>query len=83
MAKGLQNWSPRALGTKNKRSRFLDEVEYIQGIMCRQGMVGCGYSRGKPRYWVMIREVVSLDMLVVMGEITACVGGGTKEVSEL
>ena len=44
-------------------------------------MVGCGYSRGKPKHWVMIREVVSLDMLVVMGEVTACVGGGTKEVS--
>jgi hypothetical protein len=28
----------------------------------------------------MIREVVSLDMLVIMGEVTACVGGGTKEV---
>ena len=43
-------------------------------------MVGCGYSGGKPRHWVMMREVVSLDMLVVMGEVTACVGGGTKEV---
>ena len=43
-------------------------------------MVGCGYSGGKPRHWVMIREV-SLDMLAVMGEVTACVGGGTKEVS--
>ena len=30
----------------------------------------------------MMREVVSLDMLVVMGEVTICVGGGTKEVSE-
>ena len=29
----------------------------------------------------MIREVVSLDMLVVMGEVTAYVGGGIKEVS--
>ena len=29
----------------------------------------------------MMREVVSLDMLVVMGEVTACVGGGTKEVT--
>ena len=28
-------------------------------------MVGYGYSGGKPRHWVMIREVVSLDMLVV------------------
>ena len=45
-------------------------------------MVGCGYSGGKPRHWV-IREVVSLDMLVVMGEVTACVGDGTKEVSEV
>ena len=25
-------------------------------------MVGCRYSGGKPRHWVMIREVVSLDM---------------------
>jgi hypothetical protein len=46
-------------------------------------MVGCGYSGGKPRRWVMIREVVSLDMLVVMGEVTSCVGGSTKEVSEV
>jgi hypothetical protein len=46
-------------------------------------MVGCGYSGGKPRHWVRIREVVSLDMLVVMGEVTACVGSGTKEVSEV
>ena len=46
-------------------------------------MVGCGYGGGKPRHWVMIREVVSLDMLVVMGEVTASVGGGRKEVSEL
>ena len=46
-------------------------------------MVECGYSGGKPRQWVKIREVVSLDMLVVMGEVTACVGGGTKEVSEV
>ena len=45
--------------------------------------MGCGYSGGKPRHWVMIREVESLDMLVVMGEVTACVGGGTKEVSEV
>ena len=29
----------------------------------------------------MTREVVSLDMLVIIGEVTACVGGGTKEVS--
>ena len=28
-------------------------------------MVGCGYSGGKPRHWLMIREVVSLDMLVI------------------
>ena len=46
-------------------------------------MVGCGYSRGKPRHWLRIREVVFLDMLVVMGEVTACVGAGTKEVSEV
>ena len=44
--------------------------------------MGCGYSGGKPKHWVMIREVVSLDILVVMGEVTACVGG-TKEVSEV
>ena len=44
-------------------------------------MVGCVYSGGKPRHWGMIREGVSLDMLVVMGKGTACVGGGTKEVS--
>jgi hypothetical protein len=31
----------------------------------------------------MIREVVSLDMPVIMGEVTTCVGGGTKEVSEV
>ena len=30
----------------------------------------------------MIREVTSLDALVMLGEVTACVGGGTKEVSE-
>ena len=30
----------------------------------------------------MIREVVSLDKLVIMGEVNACEGGGTKEVSE-
>ena len=46
-------------------------------------MVGCGYSGGKPRHWVMIRKVVSLDMLVVMGDATAFVGRGTKEVSEV
>jgi hypothetical protein len=46
-------------------------------------MVGCRYSGGKPKHWLMIREVVSLDMLVIMGEVTACVGGGTKEVSEV
>jgi hypothetical protein len=44
-------------------------------------MVGCGYCGGKPRHWVMIREVVSLNMLAVIGAVTACVGGGTKEVS--
>ena len=26
-------------------------------------------------------EVASLDALVMLGEVTACVGGGTKEVS--
>ena len=36
-AKGYQNWSSRALGTENKRSRFLSVVEQIQGIMYRQG----------------------------------------------
>ena len=30
----------------------------------------------------MIREVASLDVLVMLGEVTACVGGGTKEVFE-
>jgi hypothetical protein len=30
----------------------------------------------------MIREVVSLDTVVILGEVTACVGGGTKEVFE-
>ena len=44
-------------------------------------MVWCGYSGGKLRHWLMIREVVSLVIVVIMGEVTACVGGGTKEVS--
>jgi hypothetical protein len=30
----------------------------------------------------MIREVASLDTLVILREVTACVGGLTKEVSE-
>ena len=30
----------------------------------------------------MIREIASLDTLVILGEVTACVGIGTKEVSE-
>ena len=30
----------------------------------------------------MIREVASLGTLVILGEVTACVGGGIKEVSE-
>ena len=65
-------------------SRFLGVVGYIQGIMYRQtGMVGCGYSGGKPRHWVTITEIASLDVLVMLGEVTACVGGGTKEVSEV
>ena len=38
-------------------------------------------SGGKPRHRV-IREVASLNGLVMLGEVTACVGGGTKEVSE-
>ena len=38
---------------------------------------GCGYSGGKPRHWVMIREVASLDTLVILGVVTACVGVGT------
>jgi hypothetical protein len=45
-------------------------------------MVLCGYSGGKPRHFVMVREVASLDVLVMLGEITACLGDGTKEVSE-
>ena len=45
--------------------------------------MGCGYSVGKLSHWVMIRGVVSLDKLVIMGEVTACVGGGTKEVSKV
>ena len=44
--------------------------------------MGCGYSGGKPRHRVMKREVASLDGLVMLGEVTACVGGVTKEVSE-
>ena len=28
-----------------------------------------------------IREVASLDALVMLGEVTACVGGGAKEES--
>jgi hypothetical protein len=31
----------------------------------------------------VIRAVASLDMLVILGEATACVGGGTKEVSKV
>ena len=38
------------------------------------------YYGGKPRPWV--REVASLEILDMLGEITPCVGGGTKEVSE-
>ena len=57
-------------------------VEYILGIMYRQGCVGCGYSGGKPRHQVMIREVASLEGLDMLGEVITCVGGGTKEVSE-
>jgi hypothetical protein len=30
----------------------------------------------------MIKEVASLDTLVMLGEVTACVGGETKEVYE-
>ena len=45
-------------------------------------MVGCEYSGGKPRHRVMIREVASLDVLVILGEVTACVGGGTKRLSK-
>ena len=45
-------------------------------------MVGCRYSGGKPRHWLMIREVASLEALVMLGEVTACVGGGIKELSE-
>ena len=30
----------------------------------------------------MIREVASLDMLVILGLVTTCVGGGTKELSK-
>ena len=44
--------------------------------------MGCGYCGGKPRHRVMIREVASLDGQVTLGEVIACVGGGTKEVSE-
>ena len=33
-------------------------------------------------YYVMIREVASLDVLVILDEVTARVGGGTKEESE-
>ena len=29
-----------------------------------------------------IREVASLEALVMIGEVTTCVGGGTKELSE-
>ena len=39
---------------------------------------GAGTAEVSP---VIIREVVSLDKLVIMGH--ACVGGGTKEVSEV
>ena len=45
-------------------------------------MVGCGYSGGKPRHFVTITKVAALDVLVMLGEVTTCVGGGTKEVSE-
>ena len=45
-------------------------------------MVGCRYSGVKPRHFVKIREVASLDVLDMLGEDTTCVGGGTKEVSE-
>ena len=31
---------------------------------------------------MIIREVASLDVLVILGEVTECVGGGTKEESE-
>ena len=30
----------------------------------------------------MKREVASLDKLVILGEVTACVGDGTMEVSK-
>jgi hypothetical protein len=32
---------------------------------------------------VIISEVVSLDMLAIMGETNFCMGGGIKEVSEV
>ena len=45
-------------------------------------MVGCGYSGGKPKHRVKIREGASLDGLVMLGEVITCMGGGTKEVFE-
>ena len=41
-------------------------------------MVGCEYSGGKAVHRVTMKEILSLEMSFKPGDVTTCVGGGTK-----
>ena len=47
-----------------------------------RGRVGCEYSGGKPMRCMMMREVLFLEASINIGEVSACVWGGTKELSK-
>ena len=46
-------------------------------------MVGCEYSGGKPRYLVMMREILSLETSLKPGNVIACGGGGTERLDKV
>ena len=45
-------------------------------------MVGCDYSGGKPVHRVTMKEILSLGISFKPGDVTACVGGGTKVLTK-
>ena len=45
-------------------------------------MVGSEFSGGKPMQFVTMIEILSLETSFKPGEVTACVGGGTKGLTK-
>jgi len=73
-SKTIEKWSRVRFESKT-------ELEYYNPSIDK-GIVRCEFSGGSPRRRVMKREFASLETPIKPGEVTACMRGETKELSE-